>query len=66
MDRIERIDARTEGPGWVLPVAASRRSERRDRYERREREPRRQPPRKPGSGPDEATPAGDGHVDVIA
>ena len=29
MDRPERIDARPEGPGWVLPVKAGERSERR-------------------------------------
>ncbi|UGS33751.1 hypothetical protein [Capillimicrobium parvum] len=60
--RIDPIGPRTDGPGWVMPVAGMRRVERREEDEpRREREPRRRspsPPRRAGA-PDAA-----GHVDV--
>jgi hypothetical protein len=65
VDRIERIESRTEGPGWVLPVAAGRRAERRDDRDRRERDERRPPRRRP-PGTADGAPNADGHVDVSA
>jgi len=69
VDRVERIDSRSEGPGWVLPVAAGARSERRGGRERGP-DARRPPSRRfaPGAEPDapSAEVGADGHVDISA
>jgi hypothetical protein len=70
VDRVERIDPRSEGPGWVLPVAAGERPGRRGGRERQEAEPHEPRSRRfrPAAELDEAeaTVASDGHVDVSA
>lgn len=68
MDRPERIDSRPEGPGWVLPVKAGERAERRGGRDRQEPEPRERRRRFPRADEPDETPAVDalGHVDISA
>jgi hypothetical protein len=64
MQRIDRIGSRTEGPAWVVPVAAPRRVERRDPDAEERR--RRQRPRPGSAAPARPEPVEPGHVDLTA